>query len=120
MRPAPNERIETGRLTHDERFATPVGVRYGAFQFNFNGTDLRVISSGVDTEHGWEHVSVSAELRCPNWNEMCFIKDLFWDEEETVVQFHPKKSRYVNNHPHCLHLWRSLNGETQLPPKELI
>jgi len=28
-----------------------------------------------------EHVSVSLEKHCPNWQEMYFVKDLFWDEE---------------------------------------
>lgn len=27
-------------------------------------------------------------------------------EEETVVQFHPPESEYVNNHLYCLHLWK--------------
>src|SRR5690349_6482303 len=30
---------------------------------------------------GWEHVSISipSEDRCPTWEEMCFVKDLFWN-----------------------------------------
>lgn len=44
---------------------------------------------------GWEHVSVSLPRRCPTWDEMCLIKDIFWDEEECVVQFHPPRSQYV-------------------------
>ena len=55
---------------------------------------------------GWEHVSVSTAIRCPTWAEMSFVKDLFWDEEDCVMQLHPPKSQYVNNHPYCLHLWR--------------
>lgn len=54
---------------------------------------------------GWEHVSVSLSHRCPIWPEMCFIKGVFWDDEECVIQYHPVKSEYVNNHPFCLHLW---------------
>ncbi len=65
---------------------------------------------------GWDHVSVSLKNRDPRWEEMSYIKDLFFDDEETVVQFHPKKSEYVNNHPHCLHLWRKQDGEHELPP----
>lgn len=73
----------------------------------FNGAfligDLRIIcSDGL----GWEHVSVSLADRTPTWEEMCYVKDLFWDEHEWVVQYHPPKSLYVNNHPFCLHLWR--------------
>lgn len=61
---------------------------------------------------GWEHVSVSvaernqAQTRCPTWEEMCWIKDQFWDEEDCIIQYHPSKSQYVNVHEFVLHLWR--------------
>ena len=48
------------------------------------------------------------------------MKDLFFDDEETVIQYHPKKSQYVNQHPYCLHLWRPFNADVPLPPKELV
>jgi len=70
---------------------------------------LRVIASFEPD--GWNHVSVSLAHRNPSWNEMCFIKDLFFDEEDLCLQFHPKKSEYVNLHKHCLHIWQ--------PPKEI-
>jgi hypothetical protein len=58
---------------------------------------------------GWEHVSVSLQHRCPTWEEMCFIKDLFWDDSDLVVQMHVPAENYVNYHPYCLHLWRKLD-----------
>ncbi len=75
-----------------------------------------VISNG----DGWEHVSVSLKGRCPRWQEMCYIKSLFWDDEEVVVQYHPKKSEYVNLHPHCLHLWKPIGIDIPTPPKEMV
>lgn len=84
------------------------------------GHKLRVIASdGLDphcTEVPWEHVSVSLPNRCPNWPEMCFIKDLFFAPEEVVMQLHPAHSEYVNTHNFCLHLWRPLKAEIPLPP----
>ena len=74
---------------------------------------LRVLSSGG---RGWDHVSVSKGNRNPNWDEMNFIKDLYFKESETVIQFHPKKSEYVNNCGSCLHLWRKQDQEHELPP----
>ena len=68
----------------------------------------------------WEHVSVSTNKRCPNWHEMCMIKDLFWDEEDCVIQYHPPKSKYINNNPHVLHLWRPINQEIIRPPLILV
>lgn len=64
---------------------------------------------------GWDHVSVSYRNRCLTWEEMCQVKDIFFDEEETVVQYHPKKSEYVNLHPYVLHLWKKQNEEFELP-----
>lgn len=70
----------------------------------------------------WEHVSISMEKRCPTWEEMCFIKDMFWDEEDLVVQMHVPKKDYVNNHPFCLHLWRKAgtNDFCETPPKIFV
>jgi len=83
------------------------------------GAKLQVLSSPFNSETGWQHVSVSLPNRCPTWNEMSRIKKMFWGEDETVIQFHPKKSEYVNNHPHCLHLWKKVGGEHELPPSLL-
>ncbi|MDP9039797.1 MAG: hypothetical protein M3O02_11090 [Acidobacteriota bacterium] len=47
---------------------------------------------------------------------MCFVKALFWDDEETVMQLHPPKSEWINNHEYCLHLWRPLNQPIPRPP----
>ena len=69
---------------------------------------------------GWEHVSASLRKRCPSWEEMCMIKDIFWDDEECVVQYHPPKSKYVNCHPHCLHLWKKIGTEFETPPKIFV
>ena len=78
----------------------------GAFIIRTAQGALRCIASnGEDLEH----VSVSRRDRCPVWEEMALIKDLFWDEEDTVMQLHPPKSLYVNCHPYCLHLWRPIS-----------
>jgi len=69
---------------------------------------------------GWEHVSVSRRDRCPTWDEMCQVKGLFWDDDDCVVQYHPPKSQYVNNHPYCLHLWRQVGSEFPSPPAVLV
>ncbi len=89
----------------------------GAFLIPFQSYNLRVIASdGM----GWEHVSVSLSNRTPNWKEMCYIKDLFWDEEDMVIQYHPPKSQYIDNHPHCLHLWRPTKEKIPIPPSIMV
>jgi hypothetical protein len=100
-------------------YVSKTGDRYGIFIVPYKSFKLRIMAvDGKDT--GWEHVSVSLKNRTPNWDEMCFIKSLFWDDEETVIQFHPPKSEYVNNHPNCLHLWRHVTNEIELPPSILV
>ena len=89
----------------------------GALTIPFASFILHVIASD---EQGWEHVSVSLSHRTPNWREMCFIKDVFWDEEDVVIQYHPKKRASVNRHEHCLHLWRPVGVEVPTPPQELV
>ena len=67
---------------------------------------------------GWEHASVAPFRKSyvPTWDDMCFLKKLIWNEEEAVIQIHPKKSEYVNNLSNCLHLWRCTYKEMVLPP----
>ena len=54
---------------------------------------------------GWDHVSIAPYNRriTPDWNDMCRLKDMFFREDEVVIQYHPAKSEYVNNVPNCLH-----------------
>lgn len=86
----------------------------GCFRVPQEGYELRVIASNGG---GWDHVSVSrSDDQMPTWDDMCKIKDLFFAPEETVVQYHPKQSEYVNNHPTCLHMWRWQGGEFPMPP----
>jgi len=95
----------------------------GAFRFPIAG-EAREICCIASDGGGWQHVSVSfgqRSTRCPSWEVMCAIKDLFWEPEDAVIQIHPPKSDYVNYHPGCLHLWRCTDGREQpLPPSILV
>jgi hypothetical protein len=86
----------------------------GAFKVPYKNHELFVIAS-----HGgdWDHVSVSLSNRCPNWNEMCHIKDLFFDQEDCVIQYHPPRSNYININPYVLHLWRPHKESIPMPPE---
>lgn len=110
-------RIIRGPLASDKRYGNN-----GAFEIIRNPrTSMYVIAS--DGEN-WEHVSVhcvsDGVQRTPTWAEMCYIKNLFWDEEDCVVQFHPPKSEYVNNHKHTLHMWRSIDQVFPTPDMLLV
>lgn len=94
----------------------------GAFSIRVskNISVLVIASKG----EGWEHVSVSSEYKgkplTPSWDIMCAMKDLFWTDDETVIQYHPCKSDYVNFHPNCLHMWKKINEKVELPPTYMV
>ena len=69
---------------------------------------------------GWEHVSVSLRKRTPTWEEMCKVKEMFRRDDETVIQYHPKKSEYVNICETCLHMWRKCGENPELPPEKFV
>jgi len=116
--------------THLERFRrtrppldSKAGDRFGAFYIS-HGNEKFIIVADDGEQSGWEHVSMRTlagkKERCPTWEEMCWLKNLFWDEEETVLQFHPPRSDYVNLHPHVLHLFRQVGVEAPRPPSILV
>lgn len=105
-------------------FIIPYNVQYFLFITAFNGFP----------NPDWEHVSVQrinfsdyilqgnlVEFpKCPSWDEMKLVKDLFFDEEERVVQFHPPKSEYVNSMEYMLHLWKHKTEDFPHPPPEIV
>lgn len=110
--PEKNRLLSTGLAT------TPLHGNNGTFVFKQGFVTLRCLASDGG---GWEHVSVSLNVkRCPDWEEMCFVKDQFWDAEDCVVQYHPPKSENVSYHPYCLHLWRKVGSEFERPPYILV
>ena len=71
---------------------------------------------------GWDHVSV-APLKSnymPTWDDMCAVKDLFFKDDEAVIQIHPPKNEYINNKENCLHLWRRNDADMVLPPSWMV
>ena len=117
MRQSFSERVERGRVTSGGTLESRRGDDFGFFHLTTNaGAHLGVMVSAGDDSIPWEHVSVSTRTRCPTWDEMCWVKSLFWDDEEVVVQYHPAKSAYVNYHPFCLHMYRPLAAELPVPP----
>ena len=51
-------------------------------------------------------MSVSTPSKTPTWDQMCKMKEIFWKDDETCIEYHPAKDQYVNMHSHCLHIWR--------------
>lgn len=115
-------RVKTGEYASDSNAGN-----YGMFLIRSLKTPRPLLTIASDeaapwSTLAWEHVSVSVpgQKRCPTWEEMSFIKGLFWDAEDAVVQFHPPASEYVNCHPFTLHLWRPVGIEIPRPSKEMV
>src|SRR6266545_2419383 len=120
MRNEPNLRIENYRI-QEPGYESEGGKNYGVFKIGL----LYILSSGFADDNnpyaiGWEHVSVRRTDRCPTWTEMDKVKKLFWRDDETVVQFHPREDVKINAHPYCLHLWKLAATEFVLPPSILL
>ena len=117
-------KAEHYRATHPLSFPHKKGDPYGWFVIpsphfpNKRRYDLFVMVAPTDEE--WQHISVSSRMGCPDWDEMCLIKNLFFDEDEVVVQFHPAKKDYINFAENCLHLWRWTKGNFPTPSNILV
>lgn len=91
----------------------------GFFCLILNRMKVKAIASDGE---GWQHVSVSIDQSTfpPSWSIMCQVKDLFWEPQDWVIQFHPAQSEYVNQHPGCLHLWKPLNQAMPIPDSLMV
>lgn len=91
---------------------------YGHFVIPFESMNAPltvVASAGL----GWEHVSVSLPgHRCPTWEMMDYVKRLFWEDSEVVMQLHINDERKVNTCSNCLHLWRPMTIDENEDEKE--
>ena len=95
-------RLVKDRIIYDRE--NPYDFQF-AGEIRIKGAPYMSVIAGND-ENGWERVSVCTAGRCPTWEEMCIVKDIFWRDDEACIQLHPMKSEYVNFHETCLHIWR--------------
>lgn len=124
MRPAPNPLIEPHSVRAGRMASSADDGNNGAFLIPHVRVVLQIIASdGM----GWDHVSVVPVdrrgqhlFRTPTWAEMCFVKSLFFADDECVVEYHPPKHAYRNAHEYCLHLWRPQGAEIPLPDPEMV
>ena len=98
-------------LRFPEQYRVQSVYGLNSFLVPFNAAKLAVLAS-IDTDDNgikWEHVSVSLKNRIPNWQELKFIKMIFWDPEDEVIQFFMPQSKCVKLYNNCVHLWRPIN-----------
>ena len=100
-------------MAHDD------GVSGFACRVQCGGELLQIIASWGE---GWDHVSVTrvSDSLPSSWKVMAWVKELFWCDDETVMQLHPAKRDWINNHPGCLHLWKPQHAAIPLPPPIMV
>jgi hypothetical protein len=123
-----NDELEKHRRTNGG-IPSKKGDPFGLFTFDLNEEHpmyhhnngiVQLVVIIVSNDPKWQHASVGLLHRDPTWNEMNFVKEAFWGPDLTVVQFHPKKTEYINLHPHLLHLWIRTDYEYELPDLDRI
>jgi hypothetical protein len=127
---APNLKVELHRIRTGIMNSPTAAGNNGCFYIPHSDKALRkrlFFVCIISDIAGWDHVSISLRRirdqqpdRLPTWDEMCYIKDLFFKEDETVVQYHPAKKDYVNIHKFVLHLFRPQDQTLVTPPTWLI
>jgi hypothetical protein len=129
MRKVYSREIEAGRQTAWEAYHSEPGDRHGLFKLRCPATN-RWLTVLVGSSDGWEemglllpawdHVSVSGQLRTPDWDEMRWVAEQFFEDDECLVQFRPARADYIDCHPHTLHWWRMVGVEFPVPPKQCV
>lgn len=88
-------------------------TRLDGFMYVNRKRRLSVIISGSREEDGkkWIHLSIAHPERLPKWQELIELRDSFLGNKTLCLQVLPPKSRHVNIHKFCLHLWHCVDGD---------
>ena len=73
-------------------------------------------------QQSWEHISIVIHTigpqRAPVKEEVDAIRNMFWGKDDQVFQYMPS-SRFKDENPLCIQLWRKPGVEMPVPPLEL-
>ncbi len=79
-----NSKLEIGQI----------GVDGGQGYVNLGRIDTHFRAAVVfSCGGGWDHVSASYPDRCPTWEEMCKVKDIFFMERDDWEKYGPKSDK---------------------------
>ena len=113
------ERVDEKGTMTDWVFLLPKGwqllQRWGDYGFACSevGGGLRVLVDCEEKADGkrWLHVSYSRKGWTPSHADTCKVRDAFIGSNRYCYAVFPPSGRYVNIHPHCLHLWALWEGD---------
>ena len=89
------------------------------------GIDDSALLCIASTGGGWDHVSVSVQIRAgghslPTWADMDRAFRIFFRANESAMQLHVPRNQHVNHHPNVLHLWRPIRKALPAPPLRFV
>jgi hypothetical protein len=128
MRRKPSRQLERCRIVSGPIKSDASYGNNGAFEIHVaaEGGALDTILCVVASDGGdWDHVSVHAiggngYARCPTWEEMDYVRLLFFHPEEWVIQYHVPTDRNINVHKYTLHMWRPQGEKVPIPPSWMV
>jgi len=119
MRYAPLLEAERGRVRVGPMASDPSWCCCGAFLVK-SPVDRELMNVIASNGAGWDHVSVSREDRCPTWAEMEFVRSLFFQNDETVMQLSVPREQHISICDTCLHMWRPQHANIPRPPAWMV
>lgn len=124
MKQAPSKFLESYRVSDGPLKSDPTYGMNGAFWLPLVGEPATFVIVVSDLA-AWDHVSVhiekkDEERRIPTWDEMEYIRKLFFRGDEWVMQLHAPADKHINMNPYTLHLWRPQKQTIPIPPAEMV
>ena len=56
----------------------------------------------------------------PNWDEMTYIKDTFWEPHDCVMQLHVPQAEHISMSDSTLHLWQPQYADIPMPDPIMV
>jgi hypothetical protein len=84
---------------------------------NSNGLRAIIDCERKEDDRYWVHLSISRVGRTPTHEDMAAAKRAFFGDAHYAYSVFPPKSKYVNIHGYCLHLWALAEGDGRVLPE---
>ena len=87
-------------------------------KFEITSLDCQKPVSKYGKINDWKYVAIICNQRWATWEEVCEIKQEYFEPEETALQFHTGNANLDENSKHILILWDAKN--IPLPDKHIV
>lgn len=83
----------------------------GRHYLRADGASVLFTVGRQDDGKRWLHVSIVVPEGLPTYEDLCELKRIFVGQKRQAIQVFPPRSKHVNIHDRCLHLWACLDGD---------